>query len=867
MLDVGTVAQALLRQRPRLRATLGSMLGLEAEQLIGFAGFVAALHDSGKYARAFQAKFTLPRLPADQGLCEAQLQNRHDADGMALWQYWLRDSALVDRIWPGMHPGTLHALVGASVCHHGEPAEPSIVNPANQFGAGLDAVTVCREVFLDLLLPSPVNAPALRKREAKQASHLLAGLVTVADWIGSSQAWFPYAMPHDDVAAYLENAREQALRAVVEAGYAPATVAQGQGFSTLIGKESSPTPLQQWALDVSLPDGPALFILEDVTGAGKTEAAHLLVHRLMEAERASGAFWAMPTQATANAMYGRQANLLASLFSVEGPRPSLALAHGQAKLHPAFRASARDWGQDEVKQGESPANLSASAACAAFLADDRRLALLADIGAGTIDQAVLAVLPSRFSPVRLLGLSEKVIVIDEAHAHDAYVTEEMLTLLRFHRGMGGSAVILSATLTNAQREALSRCWQGTAVFAAPKGWTPDETRYPLATAVGPDVMVSNTIAPASWSRRRTSVTLVETPEAVLDGLTATLAAGGCAAWVRNTVGDVHEAAAMARNLGLEPIIFHSRFAQCDRQTIEAQIMARFGPGSTLAERAGQLVIATQVIEQSLDIDFDQLASDLAPIDLLLQRAGRMRRHSGRERLAGLGDAMLVLTPQPVEDAGAYWLKTPLPGTAAVYRDHGVLWRTAREIMARGTLAVPDDVRELVEAVHAGSACPDALLSSSDAAYGKDRVDSALAGHQLLKFDDGYTPGNKWESDLVIATRNIEASVTIRLARRDPGGQIVPWAAGKDGDWPEWQAWALSEVRLSGSLAKVGLRSPTEFADEITPIVARWGRFERELPLCVLRPTDEGWEGRISTFKGDLVHVFYNQDIGLCILKG
>jgi CRISPR-associated endonuclease/helicase Cas3 len=478
----------------------------------------------------------------------------------------------------------------------------------------------------------------------------------------------------------------------------------------------------------------------------------------------------------------------------------------------------------------------------------------------------LAVLPSRFSPVRLLGLAEKVIVIDEAHAYDAYVTEELLALLRFHRGVGGSAVILSATLTNNQREALSRCWQGTVNFGTPEGWIPDETRYPLATVVGPSAMAATEIAPALWSRRQTPVTLVDTPEAVLDGLAATLAAGGCATWVRNTVDDVHAAAGIARGRGLDPIIFHARFAQCDRQAIEAQIMARFGPHATQTERAGQLVIATQVIEQSLDIDFDQLASDLAPIDLLLQRVGRMRRHSGRQRPDGLGDVMLVLSPQPVEDASANWLKSRLPGTAAVYRDHGVLWRTAREIKRRGAFAVPDDVRALVEVVHGGSDCPDALLASSDAAYGKDRVDTTLAGHQLLKFDDGYMPGNKWESDLSIATRNIEASATIRLARRDRGGQIVPWAFGTVGNWPDWQAWALSEVRLSGGLAKAKLKNLAELEGELAPVIARWGRFERELPVCVLQQVDGSWEGRISNSQGVENHISYNKNSGLSVLK-
>ncbi len=864
MLDVGAVAETLVQRRPQLRQRLGALLGLDRDRLTTFLGFLAASHDFGKFARAFQAKVQLADLPVDPRLSEANQHNRHDADGLALWRHWLSARELMNRIWPGLSSDAFIYVIRAGLCHHGEPVEPSRNSVLDQFGPGLEAATACRDVLLDVLLARPISAPPLRQRQASQASHLIAGLVMVADWIGSNQRWFPYTEPHEDVEGYLERARARAERAVAEAGFVPPAAASSRSLAELTGKPLAPTPLQTWASDVPLPDGPALFILEDVTGAGKTEAAHVLVHRLMAASRASGAFWCMPTQATANAMYRRQASILAGLFAPESPRPSLALAHGQARLHPGFRASVRDWGTDEPGIEDTPADLSASAACAAFLADDRRLALLADVGAGTIDQAVLAVLPARFSPVRLLGLAEKVLVIDEAHAHDAYVTEEMLGLLRFHRGLGGSAIILSATLTNAQKEALARCWQGTQPWDALPGWVPNDMRYPLATAIGPADMTATEIAAAPWSRRRTPVKRVESPDQALDGLAQTLAAGGCAAWVRNTVDDVLVAADLARQRGLEPVVFHARFAQCDRQTIEAQLMARFGPSATRAERAGQLVIATQVIEQSLDLDFDQLASDLAPVDLLLQRAGRMRRHR-RDRPGGCGEAMLLLSPEPVAQPSADWVRGPLPGTAAVYRNHAVLWRTAREVLARGALTVPDDVRALVEAVHAGTEAPEALLASSMAAEGANRAHSAQASHQLLRFDEGYAPGNVWESDLRIATRNIEASATIRLARRSADGRIAPWGEPPPGDhWPEWQAWALSEVRVSGRLARVGLTTLPALADELAPIRARWGRFERDLPVCVLESGGLRWYGQMVTARGKTLIFVYDKETGLRI---
>lgn len=863
MLDVAAAADALLTARPLLHERLARMLGLAQPQAGPFLTWLAAIHDIGKFAWAFQRK--VPELCSGQEMPSryANLRTRHDADGRMLWDRWLADAALIGRIWPGTSDCDLRLLIGASLCHHGEPVEPSRTSLKHDFGPGSDAAATCRDSLLDLLLPNPLDAPAPNARQARQASHWIAGLVTVADWLGSSQRWFPYAPPDMSPAAYWRQARQKAARAVREAGLAAARPGIDGSFQHLTGKTGAPTPLQQWALAVPLPPGPLLFLLEDATGAGKTEAAHLLVHRLMAEGRASGAWWAMPTMATANAMYARQGRMLAGLFDPKGHRPSLALSHGQTRLHEGFQASRADWGALEAGpgSGEGADELTASAACAAFLADDRRLSLLADVGAGTIDQAVLAVLPSRFNSVRLLGLAEKVLVVDEVHAHDAYVTEELLRLLEFHRAQGGAAILLSATLTNDQRHKLLRSWQAVPAIA---GWNGSEARYPLATVTNHQDMQAQEIAPAPWSRRSTSIERVATPDAVLQRLAATLAAGGCAAWVRNTVDDVLGAAEMARAMGLEPIVFHARFAQADRQKIERQVMEWFGPASTPEQRRGKLLVASQVIEQSLDLDFDQLASDLAPIDLLLQRAGRMRRHAGRERPEGAAEEMLLLAPPAVEDAGADWLRPHLGPTGSVYRNHAILWRTVREIERRACLSVPDDVRAMVEAVHAAEDCPEGLAAATQTDEGKQMSAAGLARNQLLELQGGYTVDQAYQSELKISTRNAEPQLTIRLAKRDASGAVVPWA---NHETPEWKAWALSEVRVRWRIAPLDSCSLPALAPETAPIVARWGRFEQDIPLCVLEPAEDGmWTGAVMSAERGEIGLRYHATLGLFLQR-
>jgi CRISPR-associated endonuclease/helicase Cas3 len=874
MLDVAAVAEAILQVRPSLSSRLSNSLNLDKDNLVPFLTWLAAIHDLGKFARAFQSK--VPEFWYEQDKVNAGIDfaagTHHDADGQSLMGVFCTETKYHEHIWQGIHPASFQKLTTATFSHHGEPASSSTLGaagPRSTFGPGFEDASECLTALASLLLPAVITVKPPRERAINLVTPLIAGLVTSADWLGSSQRWFPYEAPHGDVKSYWLNARVKAAKAVNEAGYRNATISKSSNFSEITGREGEPTPLQSWALSSEIMDGPTLFLLEDVTGAGKTEAAHILVHRLISAGKASGAYWAMPTMATANAMYNRQSAMLENLFDPTGPRPSLALAHGQVALHQGFRASRTDFGRDERPLGRDVADVTASAACAAFLADDKRLSLLADVGAGTIDQAVLAVLPSRFNTVRLLGLAEKVLVIDEAHAYDPFVDAELKRLLEFHAALGGSAIVLSATLTNKQRASLVSSWQS--VLARPQDGPPpesvnkNEARYPLATIAYRDAVMIDAIQPAQWSSRETPIALVDNADAILAGLKATLDAGGCAAWVRNTVDDVLEAASFARKLGIDPIIFHARFAQTDRQQIEARVMDMFGSNSSRETRQGKLVIATQVIEQSLDLDFDQLTSDLAPIDLILQRAGRMRRHAGRVRPSGIGNAMLVFSPRPITDAKANWVRNVLPGSAAVYRDHGVLWRTARELENRGCIVTPDEVRSLVESVHAGVDCPDELLPSVDRTEGEGKGNAALAQNQLLELGDGYSPGANWESELKISTRLTTAQTVIRLAKRNKYGVIIPWAEAPMN--AKWQEWPLSEVKAGPRVIPLDAISPASIASELIPICAKWGRFEREIPVCVLESNgDGGWVGSLESEAKGTVYLGYDASSGLRVAE-
>ncbi|HEU4628269.1 MAG TPA: CRISPR-associated helicase Cas3' [Gemmatimonadaceae bacterium] len=880
LLDVAAAADAILAVRPLALRRAARLLGLTPTDARRLIVALVALHDLGKFAPAFQAK-SLEHWPAAlAGLDPAQVApTHHTGDGYALWHHVL-GPGIAERLWSGGRR-TLDVLAPAIFGHHGRPVRSADARaPVDSiFRAGSRRMaTTCADAVLSLLLPVPIDAPPPSEQQARIASWWVSGLTTVADWIGSNQRWFPYTAPDPDLAAYWSHARECACRAIAAAGVGAPRPSPLKSFTELT-KRPTPSPAQAWASSVALPDGPVLVIIEDVTGAGKTEAAQMLVHRLMADGRADGAYWAMPTQATANAMYARQADAVHALFERDrgAPPPSVVLAHGQSRLHDGFRATVlRDPAERLDAAARRESGLPADAACAAFLADDRRAALLADVGAGTVDQALLGALPSRFNTVRLFGLVDKVLVFDEAHAYDPYVGVEVQQLLRFQAALGGSAVILSATLSRAQRQTFATAWtegldEGRRRIGPLFGGDPpplvQSQAYPLATVVSADAepVREYAIEAAEWSRRSVGVRFVRTVEDACAHVVEWAGKGAAVAWVRNTVDDCLTAAAMARAAGFEPIVFHARFAQADRQAREARVLELFGERGSAAERRGAVLIATQVVEQSLDLDFDVLVTDLAPVDLLIQRAGRLQRHPARdaERPTGLARELVVLAPSTDGEPAKDWLTAVLPKTRYVYEDVGVLWRTAVALGDARVIDTPGGLRALVEAVYGSNETPEALLPVAQAARGKDLGQASAANHAVLELADGYHGDLKgWVDDIRPMTRLGDEQTTVRLARVRADGALAPWA---EVDGPAWKAWALSEVRLSAARVPFGSTPSARYQAAVEAVRGEWGRFEQEITVLPLLPRDgepDTWDGALLKPDGRLVSIVYTRAQGL-----
>jgi CRISPR-associated endonuclease/helicase Cas3 len=818
-LDVAAVGVEYLRRAPSLRNLLAQSLRIEADaELEAWVACWLALHDLGKFSEAFQSQrpdlFEILRARPPHPAKSYRV--RHDSLGMMFWKQVLYEH-VESKEWFGpdtrSYESGLDYWLRAVTGHHGQPPEEKDDYWEMHFDPRADREAIARfaaDVRSELFSNACGTVPLALDAESfyqvsKELSWWIAGLTVLADWIGSNTDFFPYRADPDrpmGLTDYFALAGEQAVMALDATDVLPVRSERPLGFAEMYPYIAHPSPLQNWALTVDLPPGAQIHMLEDVTGAGKTEAAVTLAHRLMAAGNADGFFIALPTMATANAMYARIAGVYDKLFAA---RASLALAHGQRNLVERFAESVVPHGAQENDARQADA--TATARCAAWLADHNKRALLAPAGVGTIDQALLAVLHSKHQSLRLLGLLRKVLVIDEVHACDAYMQGVLEILLEFHARVGGSVILLSATLPLRTKRALLNAFARGRKLPAPP---PKAQHFPLVTSwhtTRADVLVESDLPTRDDVRRELEVHYVSDEEQVVAAIHAALRDGKCVCWMRNTVADALDAYERFKD-ALVPeslTLFHARFALHDRLRTEGKILTLFGKRSTPMRRRGRLVIATQVAEQSLDADWDFVVTDLAPVDRVIQRAGRLQRHprdaTGR-RLRDPAESdrrgkpcLWVYGPEWSADPPGDWFKKAFPKAAGVYPNHGQIWLTA-SILRKGRIRMPDDARHLIESVFGEEvSIPAGLESGSNAAEGADYGNASVAQQNTVKLATGYVRGGiDWWSEAKTPSRLGEASIDVRLARWD-GDRLQPWVEHEK----EHTAWAFSTVRVAERL--------------------------------------------------------------------
>ena len=783
MLDVGAVADRLIKKRP----VTGSSL------LDRAIVFLIVLHDLGKFSESFR----------DQIKGRAARAEYHSQLSFVLLQH--HDGLSEELI--GGTPNARRALHAAVAGHHGGPPElddgSGIPERRWMSAIGAQGIEAAADAIasVGMLFPE-ASLEGLSAGDAKALSWKVSGLTVQSDWIGSNAEWFGCRPARIPVSDYWARACRRAKHAVEKAGLHQATP---RADAAILPEGAPPRPMQQAVRRIELPEGPALVMMEDATGSGKTEAALMLASRMMGAGKGDGLFFALPTMATSNAMLARVEKVATDLFS---GRPSLGLSHGRARENALFR---RILGNDGSDPGEP-------VTCGQWLADDRRRILLADIGVGTIDQALLAILPTRFNTLRLWALSNRILIVDEAHGYDPYMEEELRSLLRFHAMLGGSAIVMTATLPKTMRDRYTEAFQHGLGMRRPQGIRGDA--YPQMSVVSKQV---ETLAPAPVQAtcRIVEVDRVDA-ETAMARIRVGVEKGAACVWIRNAVDDAIAAVQALESRGIPADLLHARFTVADRLRKEEALQARFGRDRT--ESRGGVLVATQVVEASLDLDFDVMISDLAPIGSLIQRAGRLWRHMDlrpAESRPMQGPKLHVLSPDPEMVEDGRWLHRVLEAGAWVYSLTDQ-WRTARALFRAGTIQAPDGLRDLIEAVHRpdAEAVPEALSLAEQDSLGKAMIERQMARNQLLSTHrdgrplDYLSAAQKVWDEERLTTRLGIPQVTLRLAQVHAGG-LEPLADN----------WEGSEVQMSWArYEKLG--GVDQEAAEIVRLKASWPEWRR-----------------------------------------
>ena len=863
-LDVAAVGVTLLAKNHRWHNTLGRLSSIPGEPLSNFIAFFLSIHDMGKFCDSFQGmKPDLMQRLQQRSHNNKIKPQRHDLLGYRLWhevvgeqrmKKWSKSAADMDEEDLQAY---LEPWISAVTGHHGRPPKPEIngdgyaltmITAPESLAAAKAYVDALEKQFLPNGLPFSLVWSEEQLNGFKQSAWLLAGLAVASDWIASNNRWFPYCSTSHSLKEYwLQRAVPQAKIAVQESGLSAAACAELKPLTQLYaGRIQQPTPLQQQAAIQPLIEGPQLLIIEEATGGGKTEAAILLSHRLMSMGVADGFFFALPTMATANAMVRRIEAVGRGLFAAESD-PVLVLAHSAQHLMEKVLLSGADYGQEEP---------SSESTASAWLQDHRKKALLAHLGVGTIDQALLGILPAKHQSLRLLGLLGKVLIVDEVHASDPYMHRLLRTLLTFHAAFGGSAILLSATLPYGMRQQLTDAFAEGGQMERPQL---QKTDYPLLTSLSQKGLLETPVA--SRSHKQVNTQLIFDEPQLMAHIQKALDKGGAVCWIRNTVVDALTAYEQwLPRLGKERLtLFHARFALGDRLNIEKDVVNRFGKESQAFERQGQLLIATQVVEQSLDLDFDAMVTDLAPADLLIQRAGRLHRHWRGERDRPV---LTVYLPKPESKPKADWYSRCFPNAAYVYPFHGQLWLTARWLQQKGGFAMPEDARSWVESVYGEAAMdhlPEVLKKVDLSAEGKEYAQSEIARQNALKLMEGYAPDSlSWMSGENAPTRLSEPTIMVRLARWQ-GGELQPWC--EDENHP----WSLSQLSMRRAL--VTQESPNWFSE--LEAAKRKMPDQGKYAVVVILTAEESmdkWRGEALNGKGRLVPLTYSPTTGLTIQK-
>ena len=629
---VGETAREIVHRQPRLVA-----------ELLYPDGFplAAACHDIGKISPAFVEKLrrvcdpesnTLPAITGINPSLESQ------------WGGHAGVSQITARALGA--PDFVPEILGQ---HHGfAPPVAGLRADDEPFGG---PAWQAERVRLVEALKQALQADWPQVSNMAQA-RVLAGLTSVADWIGSGQYFEDPDQPW----------QQSIGKALDAAGFVPPTYRSGLEFTDIFGF----TPRTEQSALIDQVERPGVYVLEAPMGLGKTEAALFAAYHMLSIGQASGIYFALPTQLTSNKIYERFNSFLQRILTEDCPHRSL-LLHANA------------WQITDIGEDGRPGG--------AWFNQSKR-GLLAPFSVGTIDQALMAAMNVKHGFVRAFGLAGKVVILDEVHTYDAYTGTLLDALVELLQALHCTVIILSATLNQERRGQLIGCEL-------------QANGYPLITARPNGRSVAEMALPSGGSES-VELQLLEDEQLAMEEALTRAERGQQVLWIENTVAEAQQRylviAARGHELGVTCGLLHSRFTADDRQTIEDYWVNQFGkPGWGQRSLEGRILVGTQVLEQSLDIDADFMVTRFAPTDMLLQRMGRLWRHSETPRAAGATRECWILAPE-LHKA----IQQPLAafGSSAYVYSPYVLCRSLEVWQSLTRLTLPEAIRPLIESTYA-----------------------------------------------------------------------------------------------------------------------------------------------------------------------
>lgn len=790
LIDSGVTAQALwqIGLSRGAKQQISDWLGLPDPQVSQLLAFWIAMHDIGKATPSFQRRYAPAKTQLEKiGLAFPVLPD-HNVRHHSLLSAWILERE-IDKL-PICPKRLAKRFLLTIAGHHG--VFPTIAQfdetTYREMNVG-DMLWQQMQTKLLALLDGLFDRPKkvnLTWDETTTNAFLsvFTGFLITTDWIASNTNLFAYHPPDLPADTYYQMVTRDISEKIRQLGWEDWLPEEFNNDTfAKIFPDFTMNSIQQEVVQQTLSlDDPFLLILEAPTGSGKTEAALYVADYWMKKKQMRGLYVAMPTQATSNQMYDRVTRYLQR--SLPGRELKPILVHGNALTHQkGFPDMIRAISDNEKETSTGETN-----AMAWFT--PRKRTLLAPFGVGTVDQTFLAVLRTSHFALRLFGLFRKVIVFDEVHAYDVYMIEIFKRLLGWLRSLGCSVILLSATLPEQTRVELLKAFNSEADVQTSRASFP-------RLGINCDREIKIVSVGRVESRKIFIKHITNNDQEIVRVLKECLKDGGCAAVICNTVDRAQCVFQAIRNSGHwdedDLILLHSRFPYCWREQLEKEVLSRFGKLTDPVEQPRQgIVVSTQIIEQSLDLDFDFMITDLAPVDLLIQRIGRLQRHQNQayppQRPPGLQQPVCVISTASLDEQGM-----PKFGADRFVYEEVFLQRTYFVLRGRSHLCLPDDSDELINLVYSDT---DNLpvptseqrerLKKLYAKMLKESTNEAIAADNRLLNDIGadmFTARNAGLSfseddenltihrDLRALTRSTQPTVTLICLLRNADGRL------------------------------------------------------------------------------------------------